>query len=334
MPDKLAVLTELAQLRASGRRLSDEQIADRLSALDQSDRIDAADVASKTRAGGAVAVIPIHGTIAYRADSFDASSGGTSTERIGAYLDRAVNDEDVRSILLDFNTPGGTADGVPELAARIMAAADVKPVVALVNSLSASAGYWLASAAGSIEIIPSGAAGSIGVFTMHVDITKALENEGVKVTAISAGDNKLERAPFTPLSEDAQAHIQGQVDDVYRQFVADVARGRGVAPSDVKKNFGQGRVYQAKEAMARGMVDRIATPDQTIARMMSGRLTQGPRDRNKALIFVLDGEHGFEAATVQPAVPAVDVAPPAPTVAAPAVDALAAADAENLAVLL
>lgn len=279
LPEKLAMISELVRERAAGHKPSDEEIAARLNA--ETERC----VMPAARSDGAVAVIPIHGVVAHRADSFDASSGGTSTELIGRLLQRAVADDSIKGIVLDISSPGGSVEGVPELARQIAQATAVKPVVAHVNALGASAAYWLASQASELVITPSGMAGSIGVFMILIDESEALANEGIKINAISAGDYKLEGAPWEPLSDEARAHYQSQVDAVYRDFVSSVSRGRGVTTSDVKKQFGQGRMYDAKEALARGMVDRIATFDDTLARLMGGGRQRMPGGRAAAYVF-------------------------------------------------
>lgn len=260
--EKFLVLAELFQERTAGVKLSDEEIAARVGA-GASDR-------QAARSGNAIAVIPIHGVVAHRADSFEASSGGTSTEYVGRLLQRAVADDGVAAILLDFDTPGGSVDGVPELAAAIAAAVKVKTVVAHVNALAASAGYWLASQCSEVVCTPSGAVGSIGVFMLTVDESEALAKAGIKVNAISAGDYKLEGAPWNPLSDEAKAFYQASVDAVYSNFLSAVAKGRGVSVSDVKKNYGQGRVLDAKDALKLGMIDRIATFDDCLARLTGG----------------------------------------------------------------
>ena len=95
--------------------------------------------------------------------------------------------------------------------------------------------------------------------------------KGVKVNLISAGKYKTEGNPFEPLSEEAREQIQKRVDEYYDMFVAAVARNRSVSRSDVRGGFGQGRMVGAKEAVASGMADRVATLDETISRLASGR---------------------------------------------------------------
>lgn len=322
LPEKLAVLTDLARLRSSGRRLSDEDIAEQLGderhppyALEGADVtiqdnglvMVAAAGASRIQSDGAIAVIPIHGTIAYRADSFEASSGGTSTELIGRRLASAIADDGIKAVLLDLDSPGGSVEGVPELASQLAKATAVKPVVAHVNALAASAGYWLASQATEILCTVSGMAGSIGVYALFIDESEGLAQDGIKVNAISAGDNKLEGAPWIPMSEDTRAFLQGQVDAVYRDFLAAVAKGRGVTVADVKKHYGQGRVFDAKTALGFGMIDGIRTFDDTLSRMLSskagtvGARAEGAADRLLAGFMSADDVRERESAPTDPA---------------------------------
>lgn len=282
LPSKLAELTELMRFRAAGNRLSDEEIAARFGSDNERP-------SSTARAAGAIAVVNVHGVIAHRADSFEASSGGTSAELIGRYIDRTVADETVTGILIDFDTPGGSVEGIPELAAKIAKATAVKPITAHLNAMAASAGFWLASQCSEIVITPSGMAGSIGVYLVLIDESEKLANEGIVVNAISAGTNKLEGAPWQPMSDATRAHLQHQVDAVYADFVGAVARGRGVTPEHVKKHFGQGRLFKAQESLARGLVDRIDTFDNTLERMV-GRSSSGRGLRSRAAAGDWQGE--------------------------------------------
>lgn len=275
-PTKLAVIADLLRFRASGGRLSAEEIKARIG--------DAPDQPKPSqRDDGAIAVIPIFGVITHRANSFDALSGGTSTELLGKYVRKAVADDRVKSILLDISSPGGEVSGVPELAAEIAAAAKVKTVVASSNALAASAAYWLGSQASEFVVTPSGSVGSVGVYMLTEDLSAYLEKEGIKINAISAGVNKLEGAPWEPLSEETRAFLQGQVDSVYAEFVRAVASGRGVTIATVQETFGQGRVFDAKQALKLGMVDAIEAMDGTLARMIK-KAPKGYRSRTSAVV--------------------------------------------------
>ncbi len=228
-----------------------------------------------------IAVIPVVGVIAQRPQSL-----GTSTEEIGAMVDAAVADPKISAILYDHDSPGGTVSGVPETAAKIRAAAKVKPSLAIANGLSASASYWLAAAAGEIWATPSGEAGSIGVWTAHEDWSKYLEREGVKVTEIAAGEFKTETAPWKPLTEEGREFIEAQVREVYGWFIRDVALDRRATQTAVREGFGRGRVLMARDSEREGLVDRIGTFEEAIGRL-SARVKAKARaraDLNRARI--------------------------------------------------
>lgn len=264
-PDKLAEFVSVLAFRAAGHEFTPEELQARIGG--------GAERATASRAG-AVAIIPVHGTIAHRMGGMAQSSGGASAEQIGAMIAQVGADPNVGTLVYDFDTPGGTVPGISELAAQMFALRGVKKQIAIVNGMACSAGYWLASQADEIVSIPSGTTGSIGVFTCHQDLSKALEAEGINVTLISAGKYKVEGSPFEPLSEEARAVIQARVDEAYASFTLDVARGRGVKWSDVKKGYGEGRALSAKDALAAGLIDRIGTMDETLGRLV-GRSSSG-----------------------------------------------------------
>ena len=99
--------------------------------------------------------------------------------------DQAVAEPSVDQILIEVDSPGGSVYGVQELADKVVAAQRSKPVVALVNSVAASAAYWVASQAGAVYVTPGGEVGSIGVYTLHEDVSGALEKAGIATTLIS-----------------------------------------------------------------------------------------------------------------------------------------------------
>jgi signal peptide peptidase SppA len=234
------------------------------------------------RQEGVVAIIRAFGVISQRMNMFDDFSGGTSVEMLTAAYRSLLRNEDVKAIIFEFDSPGGTVAGVEELGAEIFESRGIKPTIAVVNAFCASAAYWLASQCDEIVCTPSGQAGSIGVYTIHEDISKLLEMEGIKETLIYAGEFKVEGNEFEPLADDARQHIQGRVDETYRKFVEAVAQGRGVDAEKVNDKFGQGRMYGANELLKRGMIDRIATLDETLERFGMQVRPSVSRDRAEA----------------------------------------------------
>src|SRR5258708_810134 len=146
-----------------------------------------------------VAIINVRGMLLPRASWLMQIFGGTGMEDISTALHEAMADDDTVAVILRVDSPGGTAAGTLELASEIYGMRGIKPIVAQVEGMGASAAYWIASAADEIVITPSGQAGSVGVYQIHDDITSMMEKEGVKRTIIRAGKNKIKTSGYEPL---------------------------------------------------------------------------------------------------------------------------------------
>jgi signal peptide peptidase SppA len=186
----------------------------------------------------------------------------------------AVGDPETRAVVIDVDSPGGLTDLVPEAAAEVRAMRDDggKPIVAVANTVAASAAYWIAAQAHEVVVTPSGEVGSVGVYSVHRDESQKYAREGIRHTLVSAGEHKTEGNPFEGLSEDALAAYQEDVDDYYAMFVRDVAAGRGAPQPELDgKAFGGGRSFLADRAISYGLADRVATLGDTVKRLSSGR---------------------------------------------------------------
>lgn len=221
--------------------------------------------------GRAVGVLPVYGSIVQRGNMFTEASGTASADVLSRQMDQLLNNEEVGTILADFDTPGGTVYGVPELAAKWQGLRGRKPMVASINAEACSAGYWLASAFDEIVITPSGSTGSIGAYARHDDVSEMNAKIGVKPRYISYGDYKTEGNPDEPLSDEAAAEIQKRVNLYGRQFEEAIAANRGVPVATVRSDWGRGRVLDAETAKVVGMVDRIESFEQTLQRLASDR---------------------------------------------------------------
>lgn len=203
-----------------------------------------------------VAIIPITGTLINR---FSRSySFVTGYNFVRSQLNAALADEDVKGIILDVNSYGGEASGCFELSDEIRAAREQKPILAVVDSSAYSAGYALASAASKIAVTSSGGVGSIGVIAMHVDMSKMLDDAGIKVTLIYESKHKADGNPYEPLAEDVRVEIEAGIKKSYNNFVALVAKNRGIDEKKVRET--ESRTYRADDALALGLIDAIASP--------------------------------------------------------------------------
>jgi len=284
MPTKLQAIAEVVAFRAAGGRFSPEEIASQIGTRENDTAIRAyfADLTStpiealgpptgKQREELAVAVLPVLGVLRHRVGAIEESSGMSGMQSLGRQIDALVQDPRIGAIVLDIDSPGGSVGGTEELASQILKARSQKPIVAVANTLMASAAYWIGAAASEVAVSPSALVGSIGVFTIHENISEAAKQAGVEITLISAGKFKTEGNEFEALGDEARTDIQSRVDGSYDAFINGVAAGRGVAAKAVRAGYGQGRVVGAQAAVAAGMADRVATLDETIARLLTPR---------------------------------------------------------------
>jgi signal peptide peptidase SppA len=211
------------------------------------------------------AVIPVHGSLINRYSGYYYGyvTGYNFIRRQAAL---ASMDDDVERIIFDVNSNGGQAAGCFELSAEL--AAIEKPTLAVVDSNCYSAAYALSSAADQIAVTPSGGAGSIGVISMHIDISKALEDYGIKITLITAGAHKADGHPFAELPEEVRKDIQADIDQAYDQFVSLVATNRGLDEKSVRAT--EARCYSAQDALGLGLIDIVATPNQAATTFING----------------------------------------------------------------
>lgn len=218
---------------------------------------------------GGAAVVSITGSLVNRGAWIGSYSGMTSYEGISAQLDRAMADPQVRKIVLDINSPGGEATGMFSLAAKVREIAAIKPVVAVVNDMAASAAYGIASQATEIVVSPTSIVGSIGVVLTHFDRSGELANKGIKPTLIYAGRHKVDGNPFGPLSDAVMADLQIEVAKFYDQFVGLVAQGRGDRLTETDARATEARTFLGQEAIDKGLADRMASFDAVLASLQS-----------------------------------------------------------------
>lgn len=216
---------------------------------------------------GGLAIIPIHGTLINRYGGYYYGYI-TGYNFIRSQFNAAVSDPDVTTIIFDVNSNGGEAAGCFELSDEIYAARGSKQIISVVDSNCYSAAYALASAADKMSVTPSGGAGSIGVISMHVDISAMLDNIGVKITTIKSGDHKADGSPYEPMADDVKKDWQNRVDGLRGEFVSLVARNRDLAEKVVYDT--EARCYNASEALNLGLIDVVSTPSKAVNTFVNG----------------------------------------------------------------
>ena len=201
----------------------------------------------------AVAVIRIDGVIAGTGDYY---SGYITPEFFYDQFDQALEDESVKAIVLRVDSPGGTVAASEEIASYVESSD--KPVVVSTGDVNASGAYMISSQADEIWALPGSAIGSIGVISQIPNASGLLEKLGVEFQVITAGENKDTGSLFRPLTDEERSLIQGQVDEVYEQFIGIVAKGRDMERSKVEE-LATGWTWSGEKAKTLGLVDRIGT---------------------------------------------------------------------------
>jgi signal peptide peptidase SppA len=206
-----------------------------------------------------VAIVPVTGTLVAKLGTMRPYSGMTGYDGIRHNLLSAVSSAAVRAVMLDIDSPGGEVRGCFDLADTVYALRGTKPIWAVLSESAYSAAYAIASAADRITVPRTGGTGSIGVISMHTDLSRSLDKAGISVTIIRSGAQKMERNPVEPLSEGALSRIQAEVDETNDIFVATVARNRGLTEASVRGL--QGATVQGARGVQLGLADAVMAPD-------------------------------------------------------------------------
>lgn len=212
--------------------------------------------------GDGIAHVQVVGSLAHRVGGLDAMSGLTSYRAIGEEIDRAAADPAVGGILLEVDSFGGEASGAFDLADKIRAAREIKPVYGVANQHALSAGYALLAQASKVYVPQTGAIGSIGVVSTHVDVSEAEARAGVRVTHVHAGAKKVDLSPHRALSAEARERLAEDVEQVYGQFLTAVAAGRGSRMSADRARDTEADTYLGAEAVRAGLADDVGGIDE------------------------------------------------------------------------
>lgn len=262
--------------------------------------------------GNGIAVIPIHGSLINR---FTRSWGYvTGYNFIQNQLRAALDDDDVKGIIFDCNSPGGEVNGLFETADEIYLSRGKKPMIAMIDTASYSACYALASSCDKMILTPSGGVGSIGAMCLHVSFEELLTKNGIKVTPIYSGSHKVDGTPYKDLPESVRAEIQIAVDASRDSFVSLVSRNLGMEEQVIFAT--EAACYRATEALSMGLVHEVLTPSQAAIKLLN-ELNGSPETEDDDMT----PEQQAAAAALQAAAPAAPVVAAAPAVAAPVVAA-------------
>lgn len=239
-PDVMESITSLINARVSGEKLS---------------IMDAEDDEPKSRMVeqvGSVAVINVSGIIGKRLSAMETMCGGVDVDAVRTAFAAANTDSNVSAIVLHVDSPGGAVTGVPELASHI-SASKAKPTVAYTDTLMASGGYWLASAADAIYSSESARVGSIGAIVQIVDESEALNRMGVKVHTFKSGAWKDLGNSTRAMTDEEKEYMQSRIDAIGGRFRDTVKASRPLVDDSAL----DAKVYDGDEALKLRLVDGI-----------------------------------------------------------------------------
>lgn len=254
------------------------------------------------RMDGPVAVVPVEGVLTKRGLSFLGCQLTLGMRDIAGALLQAAADNEVKAILLEVDSPGGTVDGIEELAGAVARAGSIKPIYAFADGLMASAAYWLSCSAREIAAPATAEIGSIGVVMIHREYSRMLEDAGITCNVIAAGHYKAAGNSVEPLTDEMRAYLQSGVDDTYELFLQAVERGRRVNREKALA-MADGRIFSGGEALKAGLIDRVSTRGDFINHIKEGldmTLAELKKQHPEAVAELraeLEQEHAANAAT-------------------------------------
>lgn len=246
-----------------------------------------------------IAVIKVSGPLFRYANLMTRICGATSYELLAQDFNKALQDVNIKGILLDVDSPGGEVNGCSEIADMIYQARGIKPIVAYASGYCCSGAYWIASACDKILAADTAILGSIGVVSIFE------KDDDGKTIEIVSSQSPNKRPDIN--TEEGKAKIQARVDELAEVFIAKVARNRGITAVDVVEKFGAGDVSVGQYAVRAGLADGLASFEGVIAglnmektfmndtiNINAEEIRQAERER-MAKVFAADVSKGKEA---------------------------------------
>lgn len=243
---------------------------------------DAARAGLPIQRSGNIVFIPIKGVMLKSVSWWSYASSMVDITRA---VNAAAVDDEVETIVLLMDSPGGSVDGLAALGDAVKAAAQSKTVIAQIDGMCASANYYVASQATKIYAGRNDLIGSIGTRIMLVDTSEYYKEMKVKVIPIDTGEYKSAGAEGTEITKNHIADFQRIVDGFFEDFLTMVQSGRSLTREEILK-AADGRVFFPGEAMKLGLIDGVQTLQETISQLRPvkvGRQTQAAKNRLKLI---------------------------------------------------
>ncbi len=217
------------------------------------------------------AVVKIRGVIQENSDS-SFMSRPNSASAIAKRIRELADKKEVKALLLDINSPGGTVASVQDIYNAILFfKSKKKPVVALFRDVAASGGFYIAMAADRIVAQPGTMTGSIGVIMQANNVEGLFDKLGIKVMPVKSGKHKDIGSAYRPMTEEEIALLQEMINETYQQFFDVVKQGRPSVDAAMLPVYADGRVFTGARAKQVGLIDALG--GEEIAKQQLAELT-------------------------------------------------------------
>ncbi|HEX5034676.1 MAG TPA: signal peptide peptidase SppA [bacterium] len=178
-------------------------------------------------------------------------------------LNRVYKNDGIKALILRIDSPGGGVSASQEIYDAVLRVKEKKDVIVSMGTVAASGGYYIAVAADTIVALPGTITGSIGVLMDYTNVEGLLELLRVKAEVLKSGKMKDVGSPLRPITPEERAYLQDLLDDMHRQFIEAVARGRGLTMAETEE-LADGRVFTGEQAMDLGLVDELGGQQRAV----------------------------------------------------------------------
>ncbi len=219
-------------------------------------------IRSGSPGAGSIAVVAIQGEIDGGGSTLN---GSGALEFVSQQLRAAGESDDVKAVVLQIDSPGGSLNASDQLRHEVLALREKgKPIVVWAGGMMASGGYYIAVGSENIMASPTATVGSIGVMMRHFQAEELLRRLGVKSDPITSGAHKDIGSPFREMTPEERKLLQDYVDASHARFVEIVAEGRKLAPDRVRQ-LADGSIFTAEAALGNRLVDRLGYIEDALA---------------------------------------------------------------------
>jgi protease IV len=207
---------------------------------------------------GNVALIPVKGVIVSESEAGLFSSGAVGSADIVSMIKKADENDNIKAIIVEINSPGGSAVASDEIGTALKATH--KPTIAWIRELGASGGYWIASSCDTIVANRMSMTGSIGVISSYLQFSGLLDKYNVTYERLVSGAYKDMGSPWKEMSDEERARFQAKLDLIHEYFIEEVATNRNMSLEEVRA-LATGEVYLGAEALQLGLIDYVGGED-------------------------------------------------------------------------